>query len=66
MREVDLLLEAFLRRGYTALDRPDRDRFEALLDYPDQLLWAILLGRMTVSDPHLAALVERIRCAARH
>ena len=65
MRELDLLLLAFLERGYGALDAGGRTCFERLVDYPDPVLLELLMGRMTPSDKDVAQLVERIRaCAA--
>jgi len=41
MREMDILLERFLARGYDTLDAPQQRAFERLLDLPDQdiLTW---------------------------
>ncbi len=65
MRELDLLLLAFLERGYAALDAGGRACFERLVEYPDQVLLELLMGHMAPADRDVAQLVERIRaCAA--
>ncbi len=65
MRELDLLLEGFLADGYHDLDDDGRRDFARLLDYPDQLLFEYLMGKMTPSEAAMQALVTRIRQQAR-
>lgn len=64
MRELDLLLQAFLDAGYDALTGPERDAFHGLLRCPDPLLLEYLMGRLTPSDPLTADVVARIRRTA--
>ena len=64
MRELDLLLERFLETTYPRLSAGQRESFTRLLDYPDQLLFDYLLGRLPPSDPAIADLVGLIRSAA--
>ncbi len=61
--ENDLLLGTFLDQGYDDLDPEGRDAFERLLDYPDQLLLDLLLGRQPTVDPGVARVVADIRAA---
>jgi antitoxin CptB len=61
MRELDAVLEAFLDRGFPALDETDKPRFERLLDLPDPELYGYLLSRNEPDDPGTARLVARIR-----
>ncbi len=61
MRELDLLLEAFMADQYEALNEPERQAFQRLLACPDQLLLEYLMGRMPPSDRELAHVVARIR-----
>ena len=61
MLELDLLLNDFLDTGFAQLDQPQLALFETLLDYPDQVLLDLLLGKMPASDPALAEFIDRIR-----
>ena len=63
MRELDELLGGFMKSGYHRLDEPGRERFSALLEYPDTVLLEILMGRMTTIDTDVAHLVGQIRSA---
>jgi len=63
MRELDELLGSFMTSGYLRLDERGRERFSALLDYPDAVLLELLMGRMAAADTDVAHLVGRIRSA---
>lgn len=65
MLELDLILNQFLDQGYDALDASQKSLLDQMLDYPDQLLFDLLLGHMTSSDKDIAQLVTRIRHALR-
>ena len=58
--ELDLLLSAFLDRGFRALDARGRTAFERLLAQPDEVLSRWLLAGVPTGDPQLDALVRRI------
>ena len=64
MLELDLLLKAFLERGYCNLDNAGQHRFDALLEYPDAVLLEWFMGRIRPTDKDVAQLVEQIRSAA--
>ncbi len=64
MRELDLLLGAYLERRYDQAPAAERQAFERLLSYPDQVLFEVLLGRQTLSEKELADVIERIRAPA--
>lgn len=64
MLELDLLLNTFLDREYTSLDIKQSELLETLLDYPDQVLFDLLMDKMQASDDSIAKLIERIRKAA--
>jgi succinate dehydrogenase flavin-adding protein (antitoxin of CptAB toxin-antitoxin module) len=49
--ELDLVLEAFLKRGYGRLDAGQRRLFNELLEQPDNDLLDLALGR---SEPNRA------------
>jgi succinate dehydrogenase flavin-adding protein (antitoxin of CptAB toxin-antitoxin module) len=61
MRELDVLLKAFLDGDYAELRKEDKERFELLLTLPDPELSAYLLGREEPLDAELARLVRAIR-----
>lgn len=61
MKELDVLLERFLERGYANLDERERDMFARLLDQKDPDLLAWLTGQEQPVNPALAALIERMQ-----
>jgi antitoxin CptB len=61
MLELDLILQEFLDKGYDSLDAKQKQLLDAMLEYPDQLLFDLLLGNMISSDKDIAQLVTRIR-----
>lgn len=64
MRELDLMLLAYIEAHYAELEPAALARLEQLLEYPDQLLLEILMGRQPPADPALAELARAIREAA--
>ena len=64
MLELDLLLNQFLDHGYHKLDTEQRNLLDELLDYPDQLLFDLLLGHMPSSDKEISHIVSQIRHTA--
>lgn len=64
MRELDVLLGAYLARRYPYATTEDRQRFEELLEASDERLWRYLCQNQAPEDAGLAALVEQIRGAA--
>ena len=63
MLELDELLQAFLERGFDALDADERQAFQELIQLQDQELLPYLLGQATPTDGKQAHVVERIRHA---
>ncbi|CAK0746873.1 FAD assembly factor SdhE [Gammaproteobacteria bacterium] len=63
MRELDLLLTAFLERRYCGLPATDQRIFEDLLEYPDPILYDYFMGRQTPIDPLVARVIQQIRRA---
>jgi antitoxin CptB len=63
MREMDILLQRFLERGYDAMGPDERSHFERLLELPDQDILRWLLGEAheLPADEGLAVVVRRIR-----
>ena len=65
MLEIDLILQDFLDKGYAATDAQQKQLLDAMLEYPDQLLFDLLLGNMISSDKAIAQLVTHIRLTIR-
>ena len=61
MRELDELLGSFMADGYDALDSTGRRQMMRLLEFPDQLLLAWLMGRAVPADRDVAHIVRIIR-----
>lgn len=61
MLELDLLLNSFLDKEYVSLNAQQSELFVKVLDYPDQVLFDLLMEKMQSSDDSVAKLVERIR-----
>jgi antitoxin CptB len=64
MRELDVLLTRYLDRDYARAAPPQRQAFRQLLECPDPLIHAYLLGRETPDDGALVALLQRITASA--
>jgi len=60
MLELDLLLNGFLDEDYSQLSINEKDQFKNLLDYPDQTLFDLLMGKMMSSDKDVALLVNKV------
>lgn len=58
--ELDLVLQAFIREGYTALGRKERQHFDRLLALPDDTLLAYIQGREIPSDEKFNELIKKI------
>ena len=61
MRELDELLNHFLHKRYSNLDSLQQQTFNRLLDYPDDVLLELLMGRMAPADKDVAHIVQEIR-----
>lgn len=64
MLELDLLLNDFLLKRYGELNDEERSTFVRLLDYPDQTLLELLMGRMKPTDRELVHVIKQIRSAS--
>ena len=64
MLELDLVLQDFLERQYDRATPDERRAFEALLNYPDDLLLQYVMGRVIPTDRQLANVVVRLRSPA--
>lgn len=61
MKELDVLLEAYLEREWHAAGESERAAFQRLLEFQDPQLWDWLSGRQTPAEKELADVVSRIR-----
>ena len=59
-KELDVLLERYLRSAYDGACPAERQRLQPILDLPDPLLADYLFGHVTPADPELAGLIARI------
>lgn len=63
MLELDILFGNFLDHAYPQLDATERRCFDRLLDCPDAVLLAWLMGRIRPMDKDVLRLVDKIRSA---
>ena len=64
MRELDALLVDFFDRSAARMTDEEMTAFEAVLELPDPVLHAYLLGRDEPADTASAQIIERIRAGA--
>lgn len=60
MLELDLLLNGFLDEKYDQLSTQEKEQFKKLLDYPDQTLFDLLMGKMRSSDNDISLLIQKV------
>ena len=65
MRELDALLLAFVDRFAARMTDAEISAFERVLELPDPVLHAYLLGRDEPEDVATGEIIERIRASAR-
>jgi antitoxin CptB len=63
MRELDALLTAFVEARGKRLSDDEIACFEQILELPDPVLHAYLVGRSAPDNPAVASLLERIRAS---
>jgi len=61
MLELDILLNSYLDKNYSTMSQQQGDIFSEVLDYPDQVLFDLLLGNMQSSDTRVNRLVSEIQ-----
>ena len=64
MKELDVLLERFARRGLDALDDTELEALENLLEAPDQDILEWLASATTSPPPGIRAIVALVRSRA--
>lgn len=65
IKEMDVLLERFLRRSYPNLAAKEQGLFEKLLEEADLDLYGWIMERAEPGNPDYLPLVESLRQAAR-
>lgn len=65
MLELDILLSNFVEMEYNLLSQEEIALFSTLLDYPDQTLFDLLLGKTETSDAMITEIVNKIKYACR-
>lgn len=61
MLELDILLNSYLDKNYKLMTSEQGTLFNEILDYPDQVLFDLLLGNMQSSDKRVSGLVAEIQ-----
>jgi antitoxin CptB len=61
MLELDLVLNAFVERHLDGLDAQALEVFQAVLAYPDPMLFALVMGRAEPEDAAEHDIVEKLR-----
>ncbi len=61
MKELDLVLMRYLREQWPAAGAAERTCFEQVLELPDPVLAACLMGRDHLDDPQAQGFIERLR-----
>ena len=64
MRELDVLLMAYLDERYATAPATEQAAFRELLSLQDPDIHGLLTGRLVADDAGLRALVERLHPAA--
>lgn len=63
-KELDLLLQSYLKIGYLLADDEEKNQFAELLELEDDDLLAVLMGDSEVEAGKMKFLVEKIRAFA--
>jgi len=61
MLELDILLNTYLDTRYESMSEQQGAVFRDVLDYPDQVLFDLLLGNMQSSDADVSRLISEIQ-----
>ena len=61
--ELDLVLTRFMDNRYASMKAVDVQLLRELLDYPDQDLWDMIIGRLQPADKRVTPVLEMLRAA---
>lgn len=66
MRELDVLLERYMKERFAAATRTEKDAFARLLELQDPVIRGYLLEQEIPADPAIADVVNEIRAKPEH
>ena len=66
MLELDILLNDFISKQYETLELQDHLALDTLLDYPDAVLFDLLMGKSITANQEIADVIKKIRSNATH
>ena len=66
MLELDILLNDFISNQYEVLEEQDHKALLALLDYPDAVLFDLLMGKSSTANQEIADVIKKIRSNHTH
>ena len=61
MLELDILLNTYLDENYSTMSQHQGALFSEVLDYPDQVLFDLLLGNMQSSNDRVNRMIADIQ-----
>ena len=61
MKELDVLLQPFVKNKYESLSKQDQETFEELLSFEDPVLFAWFMKEEKCDNPKLNAMLYTIR-----
>jgi antitoxin CptB len=64
MKELDLMLLGFIEHADQGLNNDELQALARLVEYPDDVLLDLLMGRRVVRDRTIAHIIDKIRSTA--
>jgi antitoxin CptB len=61
--ELDLVLARFMDNRYPSMKAAEVELLTEMLDYPDQDLWDMIIGRLQPVDKRVTPVLEMLRAA---
>ncbi len=66
MLELDVLLQGFYKKDFDSLPKNDKRVFIRLLEFPDSILFDLLLGGTISTDEEVNRVIKQIRAVTTH
>jgi antitoxin CptB len=63
MKELDVLMQGYLNEMYRDASAEEQQAFQALVEMPDPELYHYFIGKQSLENPQLAAVIDKIRKA---